>query len=208
MTGKSTQRTLSAVRRFTRRGSGSESSAEQQEHCDLCGNPIAETHEHLYDPRVRELACACQACAVLFPNKSDVRYRRLEMSVVPLRGLAIGPAELQGVGIPVSLLCLCPSAEHNRVFAWYPSAAGVVEGDVSTTQLETLVAAFPELGGVEPDLEALVIDARQAPARCFRVSIDVCHKLIGLLRAHPGRSGFKAFERALLSLDEGLHADA
>jgi hypothetical protein len=51
------------------------------------------------------------------------------------------------------------------------------------------VAEFPVLGTLEPDVEALLVN-RVGGQACFRVPIDECYRLVGLIRAHwRGLSG-------------------
>jgi hypothetical protein len=197
MSQLATQRGFTALRRFVRR-------EEAHVRCDMCAAALSEAHEHLFEPKARQVSCACQACALLFPNEVGGRYRRLTRSVQRLHQAAISGADLEALGIPVRLVCLCPSAEHDRVFAMYPSPAGAIEADVSMPQWQDWLQQRPQIT-VANDLEALVIDARASESRIWRVSIDVCQRLLGQLRARPGRAGFLAFEAELRSLDGGRH---
>lgn len=190
---------FSAVRRFTLRPT-------PDVRCELCSAVLPQSHEHLFDARARSTACACTACAVLFASEATARYTRLSPASERLTELEFGRPELERLGIPVTLVCLCPSALHARVFAQYPSRAGVVDGLVALSDWHALVAAQPALAAVAVDRDALLVDARGARATCIRLSMDRWHHMLGLLREQPGSVGFAAFEAALHAMSGGARA--
>src|SRR5271168_742139 len=63
---------LAGLRRFVR-------PRPARERCDLCAADIAEQHQHLFAPADRKLACACDACAILFSGQSG-RFRLVPRS--------------------------------------------------------------------------------------------------------------------------------
>ena len=58
---------LSALRQLARR-------REEPEGCELCGDRIHAGLPPLFDPRKRELRCACDACALLFSEGQGTRW--------------------------------------------------------------------------------------------------------------------------------------
>ena len=51
--------TPSFLRQFARRRSTAE-------RCELCSGELAPTHQHLLDPKKRQIVCSCDGCAILF----------------------------------------------------------------------------------------------------------------------------------------------
>ena len=55
---------------------------------------------------------------------------------------------------------------------------------------QALVEDNPVLATFEPDVEALLVNRVGAARECYRVGIDECYKLVGLIRTHwRGLSG-------------------
>jgi hypothetical protein len=155
MTELGTSRAMSALRRFAVR-------QEAAARCDLCASALGEPHHHLLEPEKRELVCACNGCALLFPESGEADFRALEL--------------------PVRLAFLCPSRVHGRTFAIYPNPGGTTEATVPPAAWADLLAAYPVAAGIEPDVEGLLIDHLDGRKRCFVASLDVCHYFVGLLR--------------------------
>ena len=76
------------------------------------------------------------------------------------------------------------------MIALYPSPAGATESVVDAGAWETLMAENPVLREFEPDVEGLLVNRVGASRDCFRVGIDQCYRLVGLIRTHwRGLSG-------------------
>ena len=60
-------------------------------------------HQHLLDPISRKLMCACDACAMLFSNRSDAKYKRVPRDVRLLANFQMTDAEWDGLLIPINL---------------------------------------------------------------------------------------------------------
>ena len=58
------------LRQFVRR-------PQSVETCEMCSQKLAENHQHLLDLVSRKLICACNACAILFGNQSQHKYKRV-----------------------------------------------------------------------------------------------------------------------------------
>ena len=86
----------------------------------------------------------------------------------------------------------------------------VDEIDESLLKLETwadLVAENPILGELEPDVEALLINRAERAEAYYRVPIDECYKLVGLIRKHwrgfsGGTEAREAIEQFFVNLKE------
>jgi hypothetical protein len=174
---------LASLRRFAQ-------SRPARERCELCSAELADEHEHLVEPAVRRLLCACTACAILFGHRSGAKYRRVPRRVDALTDLRLSDLQWEGFGLPIALAFFLHSSPAGRVVAVYPSPAGATESALPLDAWEEFAAENPGLGGLEPDVEALLVN-RVGPARdYFRVGIDRCYQLAGLIRTHwQGFSG-------------------
>ena len=173
----------SRLRRLAQRST--EARVEAQERCELCSEPIPAEHRHLLDISNGELMCACRACTILFNRDAagGGHYR-----LVPNRRLAITDFELadpawEGLHIPVDMAFFFHSTSADRVVAFYPGPMGATESLLPLDTWRAIVDANPVLGGMEPDVEALLVN-RAREARDYRlVPIDECYGLVGLIRS-------------------------
>jgi hypothetical protein len=190
---------------------GSSCGRAPAERCDLCGAALAPEHSHLMEPATRRLVCSCDACAILFSGRKDGRYRRVPRSVRLLSDFRLTDAQWEELHIPINLAFFFHSTPAGRVVAVYPSPAGAMESLLTLEAWQALREENPVLGELEPDVEALLVN-RVGPAQeHFRVPIDECYKLVGLLRAHwRGLSGgpevWGEIGRFFASLKERSHA--
>jgi hypothetical protein len=164
-----------------------------RERCELCDAELAEAHSHLLEVSARRLVCACEACSILFDRQAEMKFRRVPRRVSYLRNFRLTDEDWEGLQLPINLAFFVRSTPASRVLAFYPSPAGATESAVSPEAWQSLAADNPVLDDFEPDVEALLIN-RVTPARdCFRVGIDECYRLVGLLRTHwRGLSGGQA----------------
>ena len=162
--------TIAAVRAFAAKPPLAE------ERCDFCGHALAESHAHVVDasgaPR-----CACQACALLFPERRDAQYRRLESHAEKLATEVCTQEQWAALGVPVGLAWLFRDGRDGHVRVQYPGAAGAVEARLDP-------ASTPALATLKPGVEAFLVRDFHAQRECWRVSIDHCWRLAGLLRKH------------------------
>src|ERR1035437_2318713 len=61
---------LAALRRFTR-------ARPPVERCELCGAALEPDHPHLLHRESRQIACSCDACALLFCAQEVGKYLRI-----------------------------------------------------------------------------------------------------------------------------------
>jgi hypothetical protein len=98
-------------------------------------------------------------------------------------------AEWDGLMIPINLAFFFQNSIHPRVTALYPSPAGATESLLSLAAWENILQSNPVLRELEPDVEALLVNrvghARgTVSAEYYIVPIDVCYRLVGLIRMH------------------------
>jgi hypothetical protein len=193
---------LEALRRFAR-----PRRAEQV--CELCSSPMGEVHEHLVDPADRRLLCCCVACAILFDGGGGLRFRRVPRRIEALVDFCLSDVEWESLHLPIQLAFFYRSSATGQVVAMYPSPAGATESLLTLEAWRELESKNPVLLELQSDVEALLVN-RVGPARdYYRVPIDECFKLVGLLRSQwKGLSGgAEAWEGIRRFFDE-LHARA
>ncbi|HEX3747894.1 MAG TPA: DUF5947 family protein [Bryobacteraceae bacterium] len=173
-------------------------SSEAPEPCELCGHPLAETHEHLIDPKNRRLVCTCQACALLFDHPA-ARYRRVPRDVRRLGAMADDGVFWNGLGIPIGLVFLFESSVTNQALALYPSPAGPTEAEVDSEAWADLKKSTPELRSLRCDVEALLAKRTGGTQQYYVAPIDECYRLTGLIRRHW--RGFSGGDEAWTAID-------
>ena len=180
-----------------------------QERCELCSEPIPPEHRHLLEVSTREMMCVCRPCSILFDREaaSEGRYR-----LVPDRHLFLGDFEMsdaqwESLRIPVDMAFLFYSTPAERVVAFYPSPMGPTESLLKLSAWEELERCNPVLGGMEQDVEALLVNRARGAREHFLVSIDECYRLVGLIRTRwrglsGGREVWEEIERFFEQLRE------
>jgi hypothetical protein len=160
------------------------------EHCDMCAAALAPEHQHLVEPAARKLVCACDACAILFPQGAGTKYKRVARRVRWLRDFRMTDGQWDGLLIPIGMAFFLKSTIENRVLAFYPSPAGPTESLLSLEAWNDIVQDNPALNNMEPDVEALLVNRINHAEEYFVAPIDKCYELVGLIRAHwRGLSG-------------------
>jgi len=160
------------------------------EHCDMCGKSLTLQHQHLIDPAVRKLICACDACAVLFCQSGETKYKRVPRRVRFLKDFSMTDGQWDGLLIPIGLAFFMESSAEGRVLAMYPGAAGSAESLLSLDAWTDIVLENPVLYQMEPDVEALLVNRLNRPAEYYLTPIDKCYELVGLIRSNwRGLSG-------------------
>jgi hypothetical protein len=180
-----------------------------QEQCALCSLNLADEHQHLFDTTKRQLLCACDACAILFNGQQGGRYRRVPRRVQALPDFRLTDLQWAGLNVPINLAFFCRTGSGDRVLAFFPSPAGATEAPLESEAWKELATDNPVLGELEPDVEALLVN-RVGPAReYYRVPVDQCFKLVGLVRTHwRGLSGGTEVWREIGQFFQGLRERA
>jgi hypothetical protein len=92
--------------------------------------------------------------------------------------------------LPINLAFFLHSSAAGRVVALYPSPAGATEALPPPDAWEALAEDNPWLRGIQPDVEALLVNRLNGAAEHYRVGVDVCYALVGLVRSRwRGLSG-------------------
>ena len=174
---------IAALRRFNR----PRPAAEQ---CDLCSTPVAVEHRHLFEPKARQLVCACDACAILFSGQAAMRYKRVPRRTRFLADFHLTDAEWDDLLIPIGMAFFFYSTPSEKTIALYPSPAGPVESLLALDAWDELTSANPLLLEMERDVEALLVNRIGTQREYYIAPIDECFKLVGLIRANwRGLSG-------------------
>ena len=166
---------MASLRRFVRKKSA-------RERCELCDAALADEHAHLVEPESRRLICACDACAILFSNQGTTRYRRVPRRARLLTGFQLSDESWQALQLPINLAFFLNSTPSGGVVALYPSPAGVTEAPTEAAAWQDLVRENPILNDFEPDVEALLVNRVNQARDYYRVGVDECYKLSGLIR--------------------------
>lgn len=184
-----TTQAFDALRQFARRP------RRAVEVCEMCSLELRLEHAHLVELTERRLHCACDACAMLFSNRSDAKYKRVPRDVRLLENFQMTDAEWDALLIPINLAFFFQNSLDSRVSALYPSPAGATESLLPLEAWTNIVRKNPALHSMETDVESLLVNrvgaARGlAEAEYYIVPIDACYKLVGLIRMHwRGLSG-------------------
>jgi hypothetical protein len=164
--------------------------AEPREHCDLCDAVLSPQHRHLIDPVSRRLACACQACSLLFRRTGDTKYKSVPQSIRMLENFCMMDGQWESLLIPIGLAFFVKSSVQGRVLALYPSPAGSTESLLALDAWAGIVEENPVLASMESDVEALLVNRLGQPAEYYLAPIDKCYELVGLIRTNwHGLSG-------------------
>lgn len=163
--------------------------------CELCSAQLPPEHRHLIEPAGRKMVCACDACAILFSDRADMKYRRVPRRIRSLPDFRLTDAQWESLMIPIQLAFFFNSTPDGRVLALYPSPAGPTESLLGLEAWGEIVKENPALKEMEPDVEALLVNrvsggrGRPEP-EYYLVPVDECYRLVGLIRAHwRGLSG-------------------
>jgi Family of unknown function (DUF5947) len=160
------------------------------ERCELCSLALPSDHQHLLDLTSRQLVCSCDPCAILFSSQQNARFRKVPRTVQVLAGFRMTDAQWDSLLIPINIAFFLHNTVTGKVVALYPGPAGVTESLLTLEAWQTLVEENPILCELEPDVEALLVNRLRDVRAYYRVPIDECYKLVGLIRKHwRGLSG-------------------
>ncbi len=202
-TGGSRRTALNSLRRFLQRPA-------VRERCDLCSAPLAEQHAHLLELTSRQIVCACDPCAILFDAQGAGKYRRAPRDIRALADFRLSDEIWQALDLPINLAFFLHNSTTGRVSAFYPSPGGATEALPPPDAWQMLVQDNPSLNDLKSDVEALLVNRLSSPPAYYRVGIDKCYELVGLIRSHwRGLSGGKAIlqeiDRFFTTLKERAH---
>lgn len=159
------------------------------DHCERCQAPLASDHEHALAGD-GTLVCLCERCAL---SGGERRIRAHSERAV---GVALDDAAWSGLRIPVGLAFIV-QRHGGGLVARYPGPHGLCEADVAEDAWRALAGPSAAL---EPEVEALLVHRLGDARAAYRVSIDRCHALAGLIRrSWRGLAGGPDAERAIAS---------
>jgi hypothetical protein len=162
---------------------------EQSERCELCAAPLDPDHQHLLELEKCQVVCSCGPCSILFGGNSRQRFKRIPRDVERLVNFKLEDHEWESLLIPIKLAYFVFSTAAGKVVANYPSPGGAMESSLDLEYWSAIVDRNPVLNRFEHDVEALLVNRISTP-RYYRVPIDQCFRLVGIIRKHwRGLSG-------------------
>lgn len=188
-----------------------ESAQAVEEYCEMCREPLGSEHRHLLDLSRHSVVCACDACALLFAPRGagEGKYRTIPRRKLVLHDFQMTDEQWDELRLPVDIVYVFRSSEVGHALAFYPSPAGAMESLLDLESWETLVKDNLILGDLEPDVEALLVNRIGLAREYFVVPIDLCYRLVGLLRlSWKGLSGGKEAWEAIEMFFADLRAKA
>jgi hypothetical protein len=156
--------------------------ASGHERCELCGQPLASEHDHLFAVERRRLQCACAACSLLFDARGS-NVRRVRRQTVDLDGFRVSEAQWAALQVPVGLVFFSYSSALGEVIAAYPGPAGATEAVVPRPAWDALVKDNAALSEIDPDTSALLVNRLSSPPTYHVLPIDACYRLAGIVRS-------------------------
>ena len=203
----------------------------------MCREVLGERHGHVVDLEKRSLACTCRACYLLFTHSGAAggRYRSVPERVAYDPDRPLTGEDWNELQIPVAMAFFFYNSALGRVVAGYPSPGGVTECELDLAAWDRLAAAYPLLGALAPDVEAVFVNRTgddseavfvnrtgddsagpggrppQTPPHneTFLIPIDECYALVGeLRRLWQGFDGGQEARDALATFLDGLRQRA
>jgi len=165
------------------------------ERCELCSAGLAQEHPHLVEIALRQIVCACDACATLFDGMAGSKYRRVSRRAQLLANFHMTDGQWENLLIPINMAFFFRSSTEDRTVTLYPSPAGAVESLLPLDAWIEIVQENAVLSQLRPDIEALLVNRvghahELSPAEYYIAPIDDCYRLVGLIRANwKGLSG-------------------
>jgi hypothetical protein len=183
--------------------------ADDAERCEMCHEVLGERHGHVVDLEKRSLACTCRACYLLFTHSGAAggRYRSVPERVAYDPDRPLTGEDWNELQIPVAMAFFFYNSALGRVVAGYPSPGGVTECELDLAAWDRLAAAYPLLGALAPDVEAVFVN--RTGDETFLIPIDECYALVGeLRRLWQGFDGGQEAREALATFLDGLRQRA
>ncbi len=192
---------LASLRQFVRKP------RQKAEVCELCARVLPPQHQHLLELEKRRVACACDACAILFSSHTAQRYRRIPRDVRALKDFQMDDQEWESLLIPINLAYFFRHSAAGRVVANYPSPGGAMESSLDLEYWNAIEERNPVLRKFEPDVEALLVNRLTSTPAYYRTPIDECFRLVGIMRTHwrglsGGETVWREIDKFFLELKE------
>ena len=206
---RSQQSPVATMRRFVQARAVSAIARAAPERCELCSAELPPTHRHLFEMTKRQVACACDPCALRFHDVVGGRFKLIPRDPRVLPSFKLSDSQWENLSLPIDLAFFFFSSLLGKMTAMYPGPAGATESLLPLTAWTTLVADNPMLGQLEPDIEALLVNRVGSSREYFIAPIDACYELVGLIRMHwRGLSGGDAVWREIAHFFSRLQENA
>jgi hypothetical protein len=154
--------------------------------CEMCGETIGAEgeHGHVADLTSRGILCTCRPCYLLFTSDGSAGSR---FAAIPERyrytdRFELSPALWDTMGVPVRMAFFFRNSTEDTTVAFYPSPAGATECLLQLDEWQQVLAANPAFAEARDDVEALLLNREDERFECFLVPIDVCYRLVGLVK--------------------------
>ena len=177
----------------------------------MCREVLGERHGHVVEIEQLSIVCACRACYLLFISDGAAggRYRSVPERVRHDPGRPLADPDWNELQIPVAMAFFFLNSVLGRVVAGYPSPGGVTECELDLAAWDRLVPAYPLLGAMTPDVEAIFVNRAEQRNEAFLIPIDECYSLVGELRLRwQGFDGGAEARAALAAFLAGLRRRA
>ena len=181
---------LGGLRRLTQpapEGPAAATSPAPEERCEFCGVGISARHGHVADTHDHRLLCVCRPCHLLFApdGAGGGRYRGVGDDGAPRRR----PGARRGATGTASRSrstwrSSSGTATRTRFHAFYPGPGGATESTLDLASWTTVLDANPEIAGLMPDVEAVLLRHHDPGFSALVTPIDVCYELVGIVREH------------------------
>lgn len=152
--------------------------------CELCSAPLMQPHRHLLEMSSRSVVCACNACALLFHNVVDGRFKLIPRDARILSDFSMTDVQWESLSVPINLVFIVNDSLQEKRTALYPSPAGVTESLLPLEAWDDIAAANPSLDELQDDVEALLINRLNPDPLYLAAPIDACYELAGIVRVH------------------------
>ena len=76
---------------------------------------------------MRQIVCACEACATLFDGMAGSKYKRVSRRAQVLANFQMTDGQWENLLIPINMAFFFHSSTEGRTVTFYPSPAGAVE---------------------------------------------------------------------------------
>ena len=153
------------------------------ERCEICSLELFDEHPHLIEPARRQILCSCNACAILFTDRQDGKFKRIPRQVRLLQDFQITDPEWDSLKIPIGMAFFFNSTAENRTIVLYPSPAGPTESLLPLETWGSIVRSHKLLENMQPDVEALLVNRVSQEREYYIAPVDECYRLVGLIRA-------------------------
>jgi hypothetical protein len=182
--------------------------APVEERCELCSIPLAPEHRHLLESATRKIICSCDQCSLRFENVLEGRFKLIPRDVWSLPGFRMEDAAWEALALPIGLAFFYHDTPRGvKMVAYYPSPAGATESLLPLEAWQTLLRDNPSLAGLQPDVETFLVNRIGDRRDYYRVPIDLCFELVGLIRVHwrgftGGEAVWREIDAYFLRLEE------